>query len=268
MKKIKIYLFLSLSVSLFLASCKKEEKGKGSLQLNFENRVGENALQLDAQTYSNALGESFTVSRFDYYVSNIALRDADGNTYTVPQEKSYFLLKQENEASRSILLNDIPEADYVGLSFVLGVDSVRSTRPIAERPGVLDPSAGAQGMYWTWNSGYIFVKLEGISPQAPLSQTSGTHPFYYHIGGFGGYDASTVNNIKHIELDFGGTAAVVIKDKPVPPAVNIRADLRKMLDGPTQISFATHAVVMSGAYSVNIANNYRSMFSVANVSNN
>jgi hypothetical protein len=43
--------------------------------------------------------------------------------------------------------------------------------------GDLDP---IKGMYWTWNSGYINSKFEGI-----LTKTDATKiPFEYHLGGY------------------------------------------------------------------------------------
>ena len=63
---------------------------------------------------------------------------------------------------------------------------------VSQRTGVLDPSGAGADMYWTWNSGYIFFKMEGTSPAA----TGMGNSFMYHIGGFGGYSAPTINNIK------------------------------------------------------------------------
>ena len=55
-------------------------------------------------------------------------------------------------------------------SLVLGVDSV--SQVISSFEGVFDP---LQGMYWTWQNGYIAVKMEG--------KYKGDD-FVYHLGGF------------------------------------------------------------------------------------
>ena len=55
-------------------------------------------------------------------------------------------------------------------SMVLGVDS--TSQVISSFEGIFDP---LQGMYWTWQNGYIAVKMEGKY----LGED-----FAYHLGGF------------------------------------------------------------------------------------
>ena len=74
---------------------------------------------------------------------------------------------EDHEESQEVVLKNIPAGDYNQITFTIGVDSLRSTMDVSKRPGVLDPAQGHDGMYWTWNSGYIFFKMEGISPAAP-----------------------------------------------------------------------------------------------------
>ncbi|WP_420148474.1 MbnP family protein, partial [Spirosoma sp.] len=64
----------------------------GKIKLVIDNVAGTSDLKLDSATYQNAAGESFSVSRFNYFISNIRLRKADGSDYVVPQDSSYFLI--------------------------------------------------------------------------------------------------------------------------------------------------------------------------------
>ena len=61
---------------------------------------------------------------------------------------------------------DLPYAS----SLVFGVDSV--TQVLSSYEGVFDP---LEGMYWTWQNGYIAVKMEGNYMG---------EDFVYHLGGF------------------------------------------------------------------------------------
>ena len=61
---------------------------------------------------------------------------------------------------------DLPYAS----SLVFGVDSV--TQVLSSYEGVFDP---LEGMYWTWQNGYIAVKMEGNFMG---------EDFVYHLGGF------------------------------------------------------------------------------------
>lgn len=230
----------------------------GSFVLTFDNMVGSEDLKLNTGTYTNSTGEQFSVSLLNYFVSNIRLKRADGSEYVVPQDSSYFLVKETDTASQRVVLNQVPAGDYVGVSFLIGVDSLRSTMGIDRRKGVLEP-AGAHngGMYWDWNSGYIFFKLEGTSPQAPTGPTGGKG-FIYHVGFFGGYETKTINNLRTATLSFGSDVAQVAPAKT--PSVTIKADVLNVFNGREPVSIAKNPNVMVSPYSATIANNYVGMF--------
>lgn len=61
------------------------------------------------------------------------------------------------------------------IEFLVGTDSVTNVSGILDGP--LDP---IRGMYWTWNSGYINVKLEGKK----YLENGEESVFEYHIGGY------------------------------------------------------------------------------------
>jgi hypothetical protein len=80
---------------------------------------------------------------------------------------------------------------FNNVKFTIGVDSL--THTLGPLDGALDP---INGMYWTWQSGYINVKIEGSSEKSKAKRNS----FQYHIGG---YHAST-NTIRDITLPIYG----------------------------------------------------------------
>lgn len=261
MKKILIP-FLGLII--VATACKKEKvtptgNELAPLSVEFDNIVGGTNLYLNSTTYRNAAGEDYSVSLLQYYVSNFKFYKADGTEYIVPQDSSYFLIKESEPDTRFATFN-VPEGDYTKLVFTLGVDSLRSTMDIDRRTGVLDPSGGMDdGMYWGWNSGYIFLKFEGLSDAAPIDG-SGQHKFRYHIGGFGGYSAPTINNIKEITIDLTAAGeARVRKDRN--SNIHLMVDIGKVLSGKSTISIAENPTVMFSEFSTKIADNYVDMFS-------
>ncbi len=271
MKNLKnITLLATIMAFTLFSACKKEEtidlNERGTLALEFDNIISGQQLKLNDVTYKNAMGEDFTISMFNYFVSNIKLIKADGSEYVVPQESSYFIVKESEVASQTITLKDIPAADYKSVKFIIGVDSLRNTMDISKRTGILDPAAGAAGMYWSWNSGYIFVKMEGTSPSAPLDSASNSRKYRMHIGGFGGMNSKTINNIKETTLtDTDGEVAKV--RAATKPTFHILVDAAKILNGSTNVSLKTNATTMFNPFSVNVANNYQSMFTVDHVHN-
>jgi hypothetical protein len=265
----KYFFMAACSAAILFASCSKSKTPEfqpgdtGQLEIEFDNVVGAQNLQLNTGVYVNAKGENFTVSTLNYYISNIRIKNVDGTEYIVPKDSSYFLIKEEN-TSQIITLNNVPAGDYNAISFIVGVDSLKCASPIEERTGVLDPAGEGAGMYWTWNSGYIFLKMEGTSTALP----AGSDAYMYHIGGFGGYSSTTINNIKTVSLNApSGSVAGVRKNKDEAPHIHLFADVLKVFDGSTTVSIVENPMVMFSPYSVNIANNYAKMFSINHIHN-
>lgn len=233
-----------------------------SVILEFDNRVGAQKLALGTTTYQNAGGEAFTVTTLNYFISNVALRKADGSVIQFPDQ--YFLIRQADAATWEPELKDVPLGDYNAITFTIGVDSARSASEIDARTGVLDiTSYGTDGMYWSWNSGYIFMKLEGTSPVAPLN-SAGQRAFQYHVGGYGGYTSPAPNNLRTVTLPITDALKVSANKKPT---VHLIANLLKVFDGSTPLRLAQTHSVHSPAAAGPIANNYVQMFSVDHVHN-
>ncbi|MFT3909222.1 MAG: hypothetical protein QM737_07315 [Ferruginibacter sp.] len=248
---------LMFSCILALCSCKKDNKPqynadvKASLSVEFDNIAGADDLLLNTGTYTNASGETFSVSKLKYFVSNFSLIKTDGSKYIVPQDSCYFLIDESDETTHEPILN-VPEGEYTSISFVLGVDSLRSTLDIDHRTGVLDPATLAADMYFDQNSGYIFFNMEGNSPAAVAGN------YIYHVGGYGGASAPTINNIKTITLDLTsrGTPKVQAGKET---NIHLMVDVLKIFTGSSNVSIATNSSVTFDPFSASIANNYANM---------
>ncbi len=234
---------------------------KNSVILEFDNRVGGQKMALGETTYRNASGEDFTVTRFNYFISNVALKNAEGTLVRFPEQ--YFLIRQADPTTWEAELKDVPVADYTELTFTIGVDSARSASDISARTGVLDPASyGEDGMYWSWISGYIFVKMEGTSPVIPLN-SAGKRAFELHVGGYGGRAAVAPNNIRTVTLPMQKATV----RKTLSPTVHVVADFLKVFDGPNTIKLAETYSVHNPAAAGPIADNYKNMFLVDHVHN-
>ena len=225
------------------------------LVLRFENWVGDRKLSLDTSTYVNSLGQSFCITNFKYYVSDIELTGT--STYGTKYKLHYgdnksFLIRQDDEISWEVSLDDLTEGSFDSISFLIGVDSLHNCS--GAQSGALDP---LNGMFWTWNSGYIFMKLEGKSP---ASKSPG-HIFEYHIGGY----KEPTNFIRKVTLAF--------KNEPLKPIYNktttiyIKTDAAKVLNGGNKIDFSKLSSVTDFHNADMIADNYVNMFSIIRISN-
>ncbi len=206
--------------------------------LIFHHKAGNEDLVL-GNSYTTALGEKITVQRFRYYISNISITDKQGKTTLLPVE--YFLVDEADSLSKIINLS-VPDNTIGSIQFLLGVDSIRNVSGI--QTGALDPM---RGMFWTWNSGYIMAKLEGISE----SSTIAGHYFTYHIGGFKGPNST----LKTITLNIPQTTTV--------QELHINADINTWFKNSSEIRTSETPVChMPGPLAKKIADNYSSMFSI------
>ncbi len=256
-----------LAFTLCLASCDGgsgvDPDAKGSVTVEFENIFGGNPLEF-GKDYTNAQGEKFNIATFDYFISNIRLRKTDGTEFAVPQDSSYFLVKGEEKDTHKLKLNNVPGGDYNGLTFTIGVDSLRNTMDISKRTGALDVGKAANGMYWQWNSGYIFLMMEGKSEVIPAEKDP-ENKFRYHIGGFGGYSAKTINNVRSKSLGFG--AGKIMVNGVKKPVIHLLVDVEEFFKGPTNLSIRQYPMVMFAPFSTSISAQYLDMFKFEYVRN-
>lgn len=249
-------------VAISIVSCDDDETtppsnngtttyNSGTVGLNFENIAGSVFLDpTGATNYVNAAGETFSVTNFKYYVSNVKLIKDDGTKYEVPN--SYFLIDANDTNSLIAELSNIPGGKYTGIEYMIGVDSARNVS--GSQTGALDP---VNGMFWSWNQGYIFMKLEG------QSSASSNNSFVYHIGGFSGaYSA-----LRTVSIDF--TPSILIVDGGKREAeIHILTDVLEIFKNPNNISIANSSTIMGvGISSSNVANNYADMFSFDHIHN-
>lgn len=260
----KIALIAIASFSIF--SCEKEDEigptDKNSLSIEFDNRIGDQKLVLGTTTAKNGLGEEFTVTKLNYFVSNISLKKDNGEVITFPN--NYYLVKQSDANSLVITLNDVPAANYTELSYTIGVDSLKSISDVSQRTGVLDPASyGDDNMYWSWNSGYIFFKMEGKSPAIPENMMKMTQ-YEFHVGGFGGRTAVTPNNLKILKFTLAEAATV---RKNIAPEIHVINDVQKVFNSKNQVSIAKYYMTHAPAAGTVIAENYAQSFLIDHVHN-
>lgn len=257
------YLFV-LTFGLTLSACsdKSDNTESGPITIHFDNIVGTTDLQMNTAgtPYTNSKGESYNVTWLTYCVSNIKLKKADGTVFedVVKPDGSagYYLVDETDAESQDVTLENVPAGDYTEVTFTIGVDANQVNQ--GAQTGPLDP---AKGLFWSWNSGYIFLAMEGTSPQSAAAD----HTFQFHVGGYKVDAASNqVNNIKTITLSFNGDAAPVRAQHE--PEVHLLFDVNKFLNGAgEQVTFTANTARHSPMACQNIAGNITGAFVVDHV---
>lgn len=222
---------------------------KNYIEYTITNEVSGQNLVFNSTKYVNANGDTFTVSKFRYYFTNLTLVKEDNTEWK--EWESYRIVDHAKSSSRFFSIDSVPDGTYKSMKFLLAVDSTRNTSGV--QSGALDP---ANDMFWSWNQGYIFLQMEGNSANA-----SGTgNSLIYHLGGF----LPPYNCIRQVTLDFTNPVVVSSGSRS---KVKISCDLNELFTGPNTIKFSVLSYSMGGSTSVTLMNNTRDMFKVTEVKN-
>ena len=140
-----------------------------------------------------------------FYISNLRLQM--GKVTVWQEKKSYHLMDFSNTSSFYLTLNEVPDVKYDELVFDLGIDSI--TNVSGAMSGDLDPT---NGMYWTWQSGYVNMKLMGTYSDESVRNKE----FQFHIGGY----QFPYNTLQTVKLGVSSSKDIAID-----------ADFSKLLGG-------------------------------------
>ncbi|MCE3260544.1 MAG: hypothetical protein K0S12_2185 [Bacteroidetes bacterium] len=258
MKIITPLLIAALAFSI--ACCKKSKDPEpepiveptpetGTVKLGFVNMVDTLPLVFN-QNYLNPKGDTFKVTKFNYYISNIVFTKTDNTIYSEPG--SYHLIKHSSSTTTLLTIGNIPKGTYKSVSFMLGVDSAANCS--GAQPGDLAPTI-ASDMFWAWSTGYIMFKLEGSAPKSGNT----TKALEYHIGGYGGtYKTQRPFTILlSSNIDVNASAA---------PKVNFKVNVNEFFKSPTLIDVTTqHSTMSAGTAAKMYADNYADMITFLNI---
>jgi len=238
----KIYFTIILVTFTAAAAFKTGPVNKAAVtSIQFKHWVGNKTMVLFDETYTNSFGEPFVISKFRYYISHISFVDVNNKETRLPE--NYYLINEADSLSKIIQLP--ATAALQSISFWIGIDSIKNTGAV--QTGSLDP---ANGMFWTWNSGYVFAKLEGLSD----SSHAPAHGLTWDVGGF----RQKENAVRTITLKL---------NNPQTSANNtivVNADVLKWFDAIHPLKIAQSPTChQPGKLAMQIADNYSNMFSIA-----
>jgi hypothetical protein len=149
-------------------SDKKEWSGS-ALELHFQPVFQKKKIDLNAAAQKGAP----SISMLRLYLSNFTFLKNDSIVFE--EKNSCHLLDLEDENTLELKFAGLKNLDFDLLQFNLGIDSL--THVSGAMGGDLDPT---KGMFWTWQSGYINFKIEGVFEKCPTRN----HEFQFHLGGY------------------------------------------------------------------------------------
>ncbi|MES2680474.1 MAG: MbnP family protein [Bacteroidota bacterium] len=248
-------LILSLCTSFLFFSCKKDEKVEDpvvpptsapAVAMSFEALMNGKVLKPNVW-YVNFYADSFTVRRFNYYISNVKLKRMDGFVFSEPE--SYHVNKHI-DLKEAFTINNVPEGTYTGIEFIIGVDSARNVS--GAQTGDLSVE---EQMFWEWNSGYIFFKLEGDCRTGDPNKED----FAIHVGGFTGKN----NALQKCTFTL---ADPIVAKNGKKSSVFYQVLMEEIFKNPADLDIETISNGGNAALK-SVSDNYRDMFKIARVQN-
>ena len=190
--------------------------GGAGLEVKITPMVVGAELQPASLRYTTSAGETFSITRVSYLVSDFALQRPDGVWLECSNSVAWLDAEQGRDRVR---LADVPPGEFISLRFNVGL------RPEVNRANITNYPAGhplnpdVNNLYWGWQGGYIFIALEGLWRNA-AGELDG---WAYHLARDTNCTrvtlsaALTVTNETQLDLDF---------------------DLGNLLNAPRPLAFA------------------------------
>jgi hypothetical protein len=178
-------------LGLFSASFSQSDTKKIDFSLLYANQK----IQLNEFPFQLADSNQFSIDVLKFYISKIVLVK---NNQIVFQEKNSFHLIDASKPKSLVIEIGPTNLNFDSIRFYLGLDSICSVSGALS--GDLDPT---NGMYWTWQSGYINFKIEGKSKVCNTRNNA----FQFHIGGY----AFPNKALQTIQLPINDGNEIIIK---------------------------------------------------------
>lgn len=169
---------------ILFASCRPDKEkeriiqpGNSQLELHLGARVGSETFETGT-VYWSPTNYRFRLENFQMYVSMIELVRSDGSSVRI---REFDLINLNGGAVFSV---SVPPGDYTLLRFNQGIppEYNKNVDPTTYPNSHPLSVQGSNGMFWTWNSGYIFTRFDGKADLDGIEGNPLLHPFAFHAG--------------------------------------------------------------------------------------
>lgn len=131
-------------------------------------------LDVPSAVFQNSSAQSLRVTRLAAIVSSVALGRADGSFVRLDGQYGFI---DAASGRLSVTLREVPEGDYAGLEFQLGVPPAANHASPDTWPAGHPLNPLVNGLHWSWSGGYVFLALEGRWRAAANDERG----FSYHL---------------------------------------------------------------------------------------
>jgi cytochrome c peroxidase len=194
-----------------------------TLELRLAPTFNSRPLAFDTLSFTNAAGQTLSVTRLDLLLSDFALRRPDGSWLAQSNWQAYLGLRDGRTACH---VANRPEGRYDRVRFRVGLRPDLNHADPAQFPSNHPLNPNVNRLHWSWQGGYVFLALEGRWADGAL----GVPPVRgarYAEGGYA-YHLATDRQLMTVELPL---ALELTADSQLDLAL----DLDKILALPNQM---------------------------------
>lgn len=183
-----------------------------TLAVHFDHVVGTQPFST-ATVYTDQAGKRFQFTTARFYTSKPVLHSGGGD---IALDKYLHVIAGEDA---TYPIGEVAAGDYTGFGFDIGIDSVTNhSDPLLYPEGHALSPLSPTNDHWTWNVGYVFLKIEGMTDTSAAQNGALNFGFQMHI--------ATDPLLRHLSFAKNFTVS------PAQNAVlNVRVDWRAAMEG-------------------------------------
>jgi cytochrome c peroxidase len=195
--------------------CAPNFASAATLQIQITPKVSGENLQPASFRYQTAAGETFSITRVSYLVSDFELQRDDGSWFAISNSVAWL----DFDANRdSIRLEQIPPGEFRSLRFLVGLNTNLNHADPAKFSASHPLNPNLDNLNWSWQGGYIFLALEGLWRNS--------------AGELDGWAYHLARDTNAVRVTLAAPLAVTNETK-----VELDFDLANVLNAPRPLSF-------------------------------
>ncbi|KER09719.1 MAG: hypothetical protein HY22_08935 [[Candidatus Thermochlorobacteriaceae] bacterium GBChlB] len=234
--KSTVYLAVFICLSVFISACSRNATDPAPtserVSLRLEPVIGSQALDTNVVVQLNGRNARFNQARI--YISDIALIRENNEEVRFTDEPlsvrfvrgagdtailnvtDKIILFRHDAGNRDAALGTALTGRYKAIRFTVGlndqlnrIDALEAAR-LRPTHSLARTSSPEPSNWWSWNSGYIFTRVEGFYDNSPAGTGAPNTRFFYHIGGPTDF-ASSITLSQPFEIRAGETNVISVQ---------------------------------------------------------
>jgi cytochrome c peroxidase len=199
-----------------LSACAVNAAPAATLEIQIAPKFSGQDVQSASFRYQTSAGETFSITRVSYLVSDFELQRLDGTWLELTNSVAWLDFGQNRD---SFHLENIPPGEFCTIRFLVGLGTNLNHANPAKFPAGHALNPDVDGLYWGWQGGYVFMALEG------LWRNSG--------GEMDGWAYHLARDTNSVRITLAAPLVITNETK-----LDLDFDLATVLNAPVPLSFA------------------------------